>query len=90
MNEYGLFTSNADAALSFSVIIKVVTAEVEAVNENVNDVPPTDDKADKPVAPPAEKVGVKKSPTIATADPSASNTVIVHEIFSLTRTIFVS
>ena len=61
-----------------------------AVNVNVNIVPPpTAVSAGVPVAPAAVYVGAVKSAARPTASPSASNTVTVHEITSLTRTYVV-
>ena len=90
LNEYGLFTINAVPNVSFSVINSVVIIALDAVSENVKLAPPLANvSAGVPVAPNVVYVGATKSPTMPIARPSASNTVTVHEIASLTRTRFV-
>ena len=81
----GLPTIGAVPVASFSVICSVVVGAAGAVKKNVKPAPlPAMLNAGVPV--PELMVGTVKSPATAIAGPSASNTVTVHEINSLTRT----
>ena len=89
-NEKGLPTITVGPVANFSVMSKVVSVKLDAVSENVNVVPPLANvSAGDPVAPTVVYVGALKSDESATARPSASNTVTVHEMTSLTRTYVV-